>query len=93
MELLESKLTKVEAVLMFEDEDYEMLTGVKKQDENGEDGKMNGNMTINQPQQDSSNEDNSQKDNEDDAKISSEQVFENQVLKIDEDWREHFREA
>jgi len=47
MELLESKLTKVEAVLMFEDEDYEALTGVKKQDENGEDGKMNGNMTIN----------------------------------------------
>jgi len=47
MEMLESKLTKVEAVLMFEDEDYEMLTGVKKQDEIVEEGKMNGSMTIN----------------------------------------------
>jgi len=49
MEMLESKLTKVEAVLMFEDEDYEALTGVKKQDDTGEDGKMNGLHTINQP--------------------------------------------
>ena len=49
MEMLESKLTKVEAVLMFEDEDYEALTGVKKQDDTGEDGKMNGSHTINQP--------------------------------------------
>jgi len=49
MEMLESKLTKVEAVLMFEDEDYEALTGVKKQDDAGEDGKMNESHTINQP--------------------------------------------
>jgi len=47
MELLESKLTKVEAVLMFEDEDYEALTGVKKQNEANEDGKANGSATIN----------------------------------------------
>lgn len=93
MELLESKLTKVEAVLMFEDEDYEALTGVKKQNEANEDGKANGSATINQPQQDSVNANSSQKENDDDSKLTPEQLFENQVMKIDESWREHFREA
>ena len=44
--MLETKLSKIEAVLMFEDEDYEMLTGVKKQDD-VEDRKMNGSVGIN----------------------------------------------
>ena len=35
--MLEQKLSKIEAVLMFEDEDFEQVTGVKKQEEPDED--------------------------------------------------------
>lgn len=37
-EMLEQKLSKIEAVLMFEDDDFEQVTGVKKQEDiQGED--------------------------------------------------------
>jgi len=39
------------------------------------------------------NANSSQKENDDDSKLTPEQLFENQVMKIDESWREHFREA
>lgn len=37
-EMLEQKLSKIEAVLMFEDDDFEQVTGVKKQDDLEDDG-------------------------------------------------------
>ena len=44
-ELMEQKLSKIEAVLIFEDEDFENVTGVKKQFEVGDEKKDNGSST------------------------------------------------
>ena len=98
--MLEQKLSKIEAVLMFEDEDFEQVTGVKKQEElDGDAALVNesdaaaGHLAD---QSSPANVGSPQKDGEDANKApeeTPEQKFERQVLEVQEDWRDTFREA
>lgn len=98
--MLEQKLSKIEAVLMFEDEDFEQVTGVKKQEElDGDAALVNESDAAAGHLADQSSPANAgspQKDGEDANKApeeTPEQKFERQVLEVQEDWRDTFREA
>lgn len=97
--MLEQKLSKIEAVLMFEDEDFEQVTGVKKQEDlDGDEGRLNRNATAgNDPTQpSSSNADGApvgDPEANDAQQETAEQKFERQVLEVEAAWRDTFRDA
>lgn len=98
-EMLEQKLSKIEAVLMFEDDDFEQVTGVKKQDDiEGEDaGPKTGALdTGPSPNQGSTAITSSlEKTDEEDIKgaETAEEKFQRQVTGVAEDWRDTFKDA
>lgn len=95
---METRLAKIEAVLMFEDSDFEAQTGIKKEEDDSvtDASKEITDVTASftQSNDKSGTQDESQKDAEDEddrLELTEQERIEQNLLKVDEEWRDHYR--
>ena len=95
---LETRLAKMEAVLLFDDEDLEAQSGVKREeDEDGNSKKVDDELiTVDSMAQASGSAESQKHQEEDNYQVlmqSEAEKFEAKLLQVDEEYREIYKEA
>ena len=96
-EYLETRLTKVEAVLLFDEEDLEAQTGIKREDDPDIEEETvsvkKGSTTQASGSTDSTHRQDQEEDKFQVLMQTEAEKFEQDLLSVDEDWRELYKEA
>ena len=98
-EYLETRLTKVEAVLLFDEEDLEAQTGIKREDDvDIEEEVIHKKDETTTQASGSAEHDSSIRQQEDEEKLqtlmqSEVEKFEQDLLTVDEEWRDLYKES
>lgn len=97
-EYLETRLSKVEAVLLFDEEDLEAQTGIKREDDLDIEEETSSTKVANSVTLATGSTDSSHRRDEDEEKLqvlmqTELEKMEQDLLSVDEDWRDLYKEA
>lgn len=95
---METRLSKVEAVLLFDEEDLEAQTGIKREDDLDIEEETSSTKVANSVTLATGSTDSSHRRDEDEDKFqvlmqTELEKMEQDLLSVDEDWRDLYKEA